>query len=409
MRIEKITILKLIDHWVGGPICIALVLLYRLTHPFYRTYEHVPAKELPPKKILILKFIGIGSITLASSIVNNIRNKYKDTKIYFITFKENKEILDILSLADKVMIIDAKDPLVLVKTIAQSLVFCWKERIDIALDIEFYSKFSTIMCLLSGARWRVGFYLARYWRNSLINVPIYFNNTKHILEIYSMFSSALSVDDQDLYPKEISTTDQDKAELVSVLKNYNIFDLNKFIAINIHASDLALCRRWPLKHFVSLVELFFRENSDMKIILTGAKKESFYSQEFLELLPQQHRQRIIDLTGKLSLRQFLTLLSQLPLFVTNDTGPFHLAKAVGAKTISLWGPGSIDLYGPFGREKEVQDVIYKRYLCSPCLYVYRTKAGYFCHGKAPCMEDIRPQEVMDLMKRRLSQKNLKSV
>ena len=405
MRIEKMTILKFIDHWVGGPVCIALVFFYRLTHPFYKTHLHIPAQELPPKKILILKFIGMGSITLASSIVMNIRNKYKDTKIYFITFRENREILEILSLADRVMVIDARNPLVLFKSIFQSLVFCWKERIDIVFDIEFYSKFSTIMCFLSGARWRVGFYLARYWRNSLINVPVYFNNTKHILEIYSMFSNTLLIDNQNLYPKEITTTDENKLELSGVLKNYNIFELNKFVAINIHASDLALCRRWPLKHFASLVELFFKEYADRNIVLTGAKSEASYAQEFLEMLPQEHRQRIIDLTGKINLRQFLTLVSQVPLFVTNDTGPFHLAKAVGARTISLWGPGSIDLYGPFGREKEIQDVIYKRYLCSPCLYVYRTNAGYFCNGKAPCMEEIRPQEVMDLMRQRLTQRS----
>ncbi len=402
MRIEKITILKFVDHWVGGPICIILVLLYRLTHPFYKIHLHIPAKELPAKKILILKFIGIGSITLASSIIMNIRNKYKNTKIYFLTFKENQEILDILSLADKVMIIDTRNPLVLIKTIVQSLLFCWKEHIDIVFDIEFYSKFSTMMAFLSGARWRVGFYLARYWRNSLINVPVYFNNTKHILEIYSMFSNTLLIDNQNLYPKQIPTTGQDRLALSVVLKNYNILDLNKFIAINIHASDLALCRRWPLKHFASLGELFFKENSDRNIILTGAKKEVSYSQDFLKILPQEYRRRVVDLTGKLSLRQFLTLLSQLPLFVTNDTGPFHLAKAVGAKTISLWGPGSIDLYGPFGREAQVQDVIYKRYICSPCLYVYRTNAGYFCHGKAPCMEEIRPGEVMDLIRKRLN-------
>ena len=404
-RIEKITVLKFVDHWVGGPICVFLVFLYRLTHPFYKIHLHIPAKELPPKKILILKFIGMGSITLASSIVKNIRRKYKDAKIYFLTFRENQEILDILSLADKVMVIDPRNPWVLFKTIMGSLLFCWREHIDITLDIEFYSKFSTIMSFLSGARWRVGFYLARYWRNSLINVPIYFNPSRHILEIFSMFSHSLLIDDQDLYPMKIETSDGEREDLLAVLKDYNITGLNKVIAFNIHASDLALCRRWPLKHFVFLVELFFQENRDFNIVLTGAKKEVLYSQEFLSLLAPEYRQRIIDLTGKLSLRQFLTLVSQLPVFLTNDTGPFHLAKAVGARTISLWGPGSIDLYGPFGHEKESQEVIYKRHLCSPCLYIYRTNAGYFCGGQAPCMEDIGPGEVMDLLRKKLSQRN----
>ncbi len=406
MRIEKITILRNIDYLVGGPICFVLALLYRLTHPFYKTYLHIPAKELPPKKILILKFIGMGTITLASSIINNIKNTYKDTKIYFLTFKENQEILDILSLADRVLIIDTRNPLVLIKTIVQSLLFCRKEGIDIAFDIEFYSKFSTLMSFLSGARWRAGFYLPTFWRNSLVNVPVYFNQSRHILEIFSMFTNTLAIDAQNLYPKKITTTDRDKAQLLAVLKNYNITDLNKFIAINIHASDLALCRRWPLKHFASLAELFFKENNDMNIVLTGAKSEASYSQDFLAILPQEYRQRTIDLTGKLSLRQFLTLLSQLPLFITNDTGPFHLAKAVGAKTISLWGPGSIDLYGPYQKEKESHDVIYKRYLCSPCLYVYRTEAGYFCGQKAPCMQAIEPSDVMTFIHQRLQKRGL---
>ncbi len=405
-RIDKITLFKFIDHWLGGPVCIFLVFVYRLTRPFYKTHLHVPAEELPPKKILILKFIGMGSITLASSIVKNIRNKYPNTKIYILTFKENKEILDILCLADKILIIDPANPWVLLQSMGSSLLFCWKEGIDVALDIEFYSKFSTIMTLLSGARWRVGFYLARYWRNSLINVPIYFNPSRHILEIFSMYSKALMIDPQDLYPKEIATTPEDKAQLTLFLKDYQANDLNQTVVFNIHASDLALCRRWPLKHFVALVDLFFRENSQMSIILTGAKKEASYSQEFLGLLAPEYRERIIDLTGKLSLRQFLTLLAQAPVFLTNDTGPFHLAKAVGARTISLWGPGSIDLYGPYGREKETQDVIYKRYLCSPCLYIYRTNAGYFCKDKAPCMEEIQPKEVMGLLRKRVDQYRL---
>ncbi len=403
MRIEKITILKIVDHWVGGPICIALVLFHRLTHPFYKTHLSVPFKDIPPKKILLIKFIGIGSITLASSIISDIRNQYKETKVYFLTFKNNQEILSILSMADKVLIIDYKNPFVLIKSILQTIFFCWRERIDVVMDIEFYSKFSTIMSYLSGAHWRMGFYLARFWRNSLVNIPIYFNYSRHILEIYSMFSKALLIDKPSLYPKEITIIDKDRSELLSILNNDNIFDLKKVIVLNIHASDLALCRRWPLKHFVSLVEMFFMEYKDMTVVLTGAKSEAYYSQEFLQLLPVEYRSKVIDLSGKLFLKQFLTLLSQAPLFITNDTGPFHLAKAVGARTISLWGPGSIDLYGPFGKEKEIQDVIYKRYHCSPCLYIYRTNAGYFCNDKAPCMEDIRPEEVMVLTRKRLNQ------
>jgi len=401
MRNEKINLLKFIDHWVGGLICLVLALFNRACHPFYKRYLTVPRESLPPRNILIIKFFGLGSITLASALLSNIRNTYKDSKIIFLTFKDNLSILETLSLADEFLVIDTKNPFVLISSIWRTISYCHRCKIDIAMDIEFYSKFSTIMSFLSGAPLRMGFYIARFWRDSLVNVPIYFNYSRHILEIYGMFASALQIENQDLYPKGLTISDDKKKDLLLFLKNKNVPDLKNTIGINIHASDLALGRRWPLPKFVALVEQFLTRYGQWSIILTGVKSEKAYSQEFLSLLPAEWHGRIINLTGELSLNQFLALLSQLPLFITNDTGPFHLAKAVGTRTISLWGPGSVDLYGPYQKEKDLHDVIYKRYPCSPCLYVYRTDAGFFCGQKAPCMEAIDPLDVMTIVERRL--------
>lgn len=399
MRNEKIALLKFIDHWIGGPICIFLALFHRVTHPFYKTFLSVPSDSFSPKNILIIKFFGLGSITLASAMVSNIRQQCKDCRIIFLTFKNNVPMIEILSLADEIMTIDTKNPFVLLGTILRTIFLCHKKRIDVVLDIEFYSKFTTIMSYLSGARWRMGFYLARFWRNSLVNIPIYFNYSRHILEIYGQFTSALGIKNINIYPKQIDISKDERHDLQRALLDKNISNLRNVVGLNIHASDLALCRRWPLNKFVTLVERFLFEYERFSIVLTGAKSEKSYSEEFLKLLSPQIRERVIDLTGSLSLKQFLVLLSELPLFITNDTGPFHLAKAVNARTISLWGPGSVDLYGPYQNEKEQHDVVYKRYPCSPCLYIYRTDAGYFCQHKAPCMEEITSEDIMNLVHR----------
>ena len=401
MRTDKINFLKFIDHWVGSPICVVLAVFNRLFHPFYKRYLKVPHEFLPPRNILIIKFFGIGSIALASSLVANIRGKYKDSKIIFLTFRENLEIIEILSLADDVLIIDTKGPFVLIGSIWRSILYCHRRKIDIAMDIEFYSKFSTIMSFVSGAPLRMGFSIARFWRDSLVNVPICFNYSRHILEIYGMFASALLIEDQDLYTKKIIIADDQKAEVLKLLKNKNVTDLKKTIGLNIHASDLALFRRWPLPKFVALAEIFLAQYSQWNIILTGVKDEGPYSREFLSLLPSQWHSRVINLTGELTLNQILALLAQLPCFITNDTGPFHLAKIVGTPTVSLWGPSSVDLYGPYQKEKELHDVIHKRFPCSPCLYNYRTEPGYFCGQKAPCMEAIEPSDVMLVIGQRL--------
>lgn len=404
MRNEKINLLKFIDHWVGSPICILLALGNRLCHPFYKRYLSVPREFLPARNILMIKFFGLGSIVLASTLVANIRNTYKDSKIIFLTFKDNVAMIEILSLADEVLIIDTKNPFVLIGSIWRSIFYCHRKKIDVAMDIEFYSKFSTIMAFLSGAPFRMGFHISRFWRDSLVNVPICFNYSRHIVEIYGMFASALLVEEKDFYIKKLIIPDDQKTEVLQLLKNKNISDINQTLGLNIHASDLALFRRWPLPKFVALVELFLAQYSQWNVILTGAKSEALYSQEFLSLLPSQWHSRVINLTGELALDKMLAVLSQLPLFVTNDTGPFHLAKAVGTRTISLWGPSSVDLYGPYQNENDSHDVVYKRFPCSPCLYSYRTETGYFCQQKAPCMEAIEPSDVMAIIDRRLQGK-----
>ncbi len=389
MRIEKIGFFKFIDHWVGSPICLLLGLLNRLCHPVYKRYLSIPSEFLPPKTILLIKFFGLGSITLASSLVSNVRRAYKDSKIIFLTFKDNVPILETMALADEILVIDAKNIFVLIGSIVKTVLYCHRRKIDIVMDIEFYSKFSTIMSFLSGAPFRMGFYLARFWRDSLVNVPVYFNPSRHILEIYGMFASAMGIEKPQFYPEGIEIG-ADKSK-----------KLPRTIGMNIHASDLALVRRWPLSKFVALTQLFLNKYSDWNIILTGTKDETPYSKEFLSLLAPEFKNRVTDLTGQMSLKGFLEKLSQLPLFITNDTGPFHLAKAVDTPTISLWGPGSVDLYGPYGQEKEQHEVIYKRFPCSPCLYVYRTDPGFFCRQKAPCMEAIEPAEVLVLIDQRL--------
>ena len=186
-----------------------------------------------------------------------------------------------LSITDEFLIIDPSNLFTLLGSIWNTLLYCHKKRIDIAIDLEFYSKFTTIMSFLSGAPWRMGFYLARFWRNSLVNVPVYFNYSRHILEIYNMFAQALHIEGQDLYPKELVFTEEERKGLSEFLINKNIVNFNNTIALNIHASDLALCRRWPLPKFVSLVEQFLAKYDQWNIILTGVKSEKAYSQDFL--------------------------------------------------------------------------------------------------------------------------------
>ena len=75
---------------------------------------------------------------------------------------------------------------------------------DVTIDLEFFSKFSTMMTYLTGARWRVGFYINEFWRHPLINVPVYFNYTKHIIDIYCFCAKAIGIDLEPSLPVPIA-------------------------------------------------------------------------------------------------------------------------------------------------------------------------------------------------------------
>jgi ADP-heptose:LPS heptosyltransferase len=392
----KVGILKFIDHWVGWPICFSLSLIHRITHPFYHIALDVPIKK-KPKAILVIKFFGLGSIILSSPLLRQIKKTYPHTKLIFLTFKHNCELVKRLGLNLEVRTINVYNLGALLCSIFSNLFYFSLHKPEVSLDLEFYSKFSTIMSYLSGAKWRVGFYLAQFWRNSLVNVPVYFNYARHILEIYKMVGTSIGLNMGDLTPSLIEIKREDKDFINRWFMERKVNAKDFLVGVNINASELALCRKWPKERFAAVINTLLKENRKIRIVLTGNSEEKAYTRSIFKLLKREVVDRVFNSSGLLNLGQFIALLSRLQLLLTNDSGPFHLAKAQGTPTISIWGPGSPDLYGPYRGERSSHKVIYKRWPCSPCLYIYRTDAGYFCRKKVSCLKDISDSEVVSLV------------
>jgi heptosyltransferase-2 len=253
------------------------------------------------------------------------------------------------------------------------------------------------MSILSGARWRIGFYLPQLWRTLLVNVPVYFNYARHILEIYGMVGSAVGVEVNNKLFTSIPVEAEDKVFVGSLFSRIGIKENDFLVSINVNASELALCRRWPKEKFAEVINACLKKYSTLKILLTGNSDEAAYTASILEFLDITTRDRVFDISGVLKFTQFIALLSKIDIFLSNDTGPFHLARAQRTPTISIWGPGSPDLYGPFGEDSNMHKVVYKRWPCSPCMYMYRTNAGFFCRSTTPCLVHIDSKEVMKVV------------
>ena len=115
------------------------------------------------------------------------------------------------------------------------------------------------------------------------------------------------------------------------------------------------------------------EKFGVKIVLVGGKD----TVENNELIRQKckHMNSVMNLGGKTSLKQLFALVKRFNLFISNDTGPMHIAAAQGVPTIGLFGPNLPARFAPFGKGNIA---LYEKTWCSPCINVHK---GRFRQGE----------------------------
>lgn len=132
--------------------------------------------------------------------------------------------------------------------------------------------------------------------------------------------------------------------------------------IGIHAGARAPSRRWPAESFAEVADtLALRVGAH--IILTGGPDE----QPIAAAVARAMRAPALDLTGKTSLGGLAALLTRLDLFISNDSGPGHLAQAVDAPSVTIFGPADPQRWAPLDRERH--RIVREPVACSPCGYV----------------------------------------
>ena len=107
------------------------------------------------------------------------------------------------------------------------------------------------------------------------------------------------------------------------------------------------------------------EKSSVKIILMGDKNEKQLCRATAETM----KAASLMIAGETTLGQTAALLAKCKLVVANDGGPLHMAVAVGAKTVSIFGPVDEDVYGPYPKGRHA--VAAKSIACRPCYRRFR--------------------------------------
>jgi heptosyltransferase III len=186
-------------------------------------------------------------------------------------------------------------------------------------------------------------------------------------------------------------TDFSKAELSTFFGFENLpqqdEDALKYISetktnIILHAKSKGSAREWGLDNFAALIQALDKEK--YQILISGTEAEG----ELLRAKLVQPFSHVIDTTGKLSLGQFIFLISKIQVIVAASTGPLHIASALGKKAIGLYAPMRPlfpQRWGPLGIDAHA---LVKQKDCSDCKK----------RGTCQCILDINVIEVLALVK-----------
>jgi ADP-heptose:LPS heptosyltransferase len=158
--------------------------------------------------------------------------------------------------------------------------------------------------------------------------------------------------------------------------------------VGINPGASAPNKRWFPERFAQVADTLLK--AGITVMVLGAKSDM----PQVEAMRQAMHHPPLVLAGQLSLDELILCLGQLDVLVSGDTGPAHLAAAMGTPVVGLFGPSKARHFAPIGEQHRIID---RSSLCAP------TCSFWTCRGdNHACMRAIEVQEVADTVMQVLS-------
>jgi heptosyltransferase-2 len=224
---------------------------------------------------------------------------------------------------------------------------------------------------------KIGF--SKGLRRLFLDMPLPFPQDKetiHQVDLYKKLLTPLGIlpSETKMY---LHVTEEETTETKTFLRNYGVnVGEEKIIGINPGAAyGSAKC--WLPERFRKLAEML-REHLGAKVIFLGDGSQKALVNTIVSGLDKG----VVNLAGKTTLRQLMALINSIDLLVANDSGPMHMASALGKPLVALFGSTNYIRSGPYNGGT----VLYKAVPCSPC-------HKRVCPIDFPCMKGISVEDV----------------
>ena len=333
-------------------------------------------KILNKKRILLIDLLYMGDLIFATPFFRQLRKNYPESEIDIIVNANFYDLIEDNPYFDKVIAYDKN------WSIKESYNFAKeinKENYDLGINIHGNWRTILLMYLISPA-YNIGY--GGDGKSLFLDKTIETTADLHMVEVYLQFLEKMGLkrfaDDKiELKVDEIAEKNMEKF----LVEKYNQKKMKKdksLVALN--TGGTWPTKRWPKKKYAKLADEI--KNQGEQVIFIGGPSDK---KRVKDIISMMENNRVINAAGKTSLKELAALVKICDLVISNDSGPAHVAAAVGTKTITIFGPSDEKKYSPYG---EIHEIIKTEIDCRPC-------GEHECPlGHHNCMEKIEVEEVM---------------
>ncbi len=350
--------------------------------------QPLPESIPEPMNILIVKLSAVGDVIHTLPSLAALRKLYPEAHITWVIEEASSDLIMDHPYLDSVIISRRKQWIRdlkqgnINKPLHEMRAFIKTVRArpyDLVIDFHGLLK-SAVIVLMSSGRRKVGYDSMQELSGLFLNEKIPEDMEKHAVDRYLDFLHHLGAEVRE---REfmIPIGKENRNRIEELLQINGINKNEPFVTV----SPVALWKTklWEDEKFARLCDRIMAD-LNVRIILTGS------SEEELAHIQSLMKTSAINLGGKTTLRDLAYLYQLSSLLITTDSGPMHLAAAVGTPVVALFGPTDPGRTGPYG---EGHQVIRKDLPCSPCFLKK-------CDTKR-CMRDITVEEVFQSVKEKL--------
>ncbi|MBN2460171.1 MAG: glycosyltransferase family 9 protein [Candidatus Cloacimonetes bacterium] len=328
---------------------------------------------------LILRLSSLGDIVLTQPVTKLLRERYPAARIDYLTKPAYREAVAAFGTIDNIYLhADEK------KATFSDL---RKVHYDILIDLQ--TKINTWIIKRKLHSKRILTCNKQHWRRWLLTKKVIRKSNQTMVNLYLHALRDLGINFHDIEPK-IKPDEEQRKSVRRLLQQKNLDTGNRIISI--FPGSLHPTKQYPPDRIAAFINSI-PDDWNCSFLLLGSSAERALTLEIVELTDH----RAVDMCGDLKLGQMIAMIAETDVVISGDTGPMHVAAALGKPQIAIFGATHPCL--GFSPRNDKAVILSAELDCQPCSLHGSRKCP---RGHFRCMLTLKPEQLRDKLKEQLN-------